>query len=407
MPNTTTQPGNSKKNPASVHCSKFNVSRLSYTELETDNDRNKAQMIAYPRYRYQNAGGDEGSEGSFVFQTDWITLSQYGLPKKGKEVGDFYMDDKDRTFLKVPLDDTQASCVHLRKMLSEIDNYNTSNKSKIFKNLGSKGGLGNTKNAAQLFTYQPTIRSPQSDDEFGQIDENSKKGASGDNKQPKLQYCKMQFSTSYPEKHITTSVFMRESVDKDPVEFQAKTASDLENGGLIWGSQIRMIVMVNKLWAAKAKNQAGSRGYGVTMKIMQLEVIPRQKSSSTKEQFSRYAFISDDEDDQGTESKTPSKSNTQTAKGGDDEGGDDENENEEENEGDEDDNENAQNADGDEEEEEGEGDDNDNDNEDEEEDEEEVEEQPAPKSAKGGAKKTSAPPAKKTTKSTRPATKGR
>ena len=280
----------SKKQASSVHCGKFEQTRLSYTELEIDNERNKAQMIAYPRYNHPNGG-----ENAFIYQTDWITLSQYGLPKKGEKPGDFYMEDKDRTFLKVPLDPSQESCVELQKMLSGIDKYNTKNTDKIFKNFAASKNTTGAK-AAKLFTYQPAVRTPQVDDEFAEVSD-----ASGKTKTERFKYCKMPFTTSYPEKDITSAVYLRdkEGPDATVTKCKASSASDLENSGLVWGSKVRMIVMVNKLWAAKAKNPTtGTRGYGVTMKIVQLEVIPREKSGSIREQFSRYAFIDGEESDE-------------------------------------------------------------------------------------------------------------
>jgi len=282
-----------------VYCPNFSVDNFSYTEMEIDNERNKAQMIAYPRYNHPGKG-----ENSFIFQTDWIQLTQYGLPRKGVNPGDFYMDDKERTFLKIPLDPNQESCVQLENMLQEIDDHNEANKAEIFKSFAASKKTTGAK-AAKLFTYQSIVRSPQVDDDFGNL------GGDGEKKE-KFKYCKMQFTTSYPDRNITSGVFIRKEGADVPknervTEVNVSTASDLEAEGLGWGAKVRMIVMVNKLWAAKSKNaQTKTRGFGVTMKILQLEVVPREKSGSIREQFSRYAFI-DEEDEEEVEDEEVSE----------------------------------------------------------------------------------------------------
>lgn len=305
MPSTN-QSSSQKKSSAPVHCGKFDASRYSYTELEVENERNKAQMISYPRYTNTN-----GSDGGFVFQTDWIKFTQYGLPKKGTKPGDYYMDDKDRCFLKVPLDRSQESCVQLENMLMEIDKYNVKNIEAILKNFADQKKVSPAK-AAKLFTYQPAVRSPQDDDDLGEVTDgkNNSKDA-GKPKTERFKYCKMQFNSSYPEKTILTQVYIRDG--EKITEVSPKSATELEDLGLGWGCQVRMIVMINKLWAAKSANQqTKTRSYGVSMKIMQLEIIPREKQGSIKEQFSRYAFIDEEESDGGLlETKKKSSTTTQ------------------------------------------------------------------------------------------------
>lgn len=310
MPNTT-QSTNPKKGSAPVHCGKFESSRYSYTDLEVENVRNKAQMISYPRYSHPNGG-----DGGFVFQTDWINFTQYGLPKKGTKAGDYYMEDKDRCFLKVPLDKSQEACVQLENMLMEIDKYNVKNVETIFKNFAASKNVTPAK-AAKLFTYQPAVRTPQDDDELAEVDgkpSNSNTG-SGKPKTERFKYCKMQFNSSYPDKTITTQVYLREGEGENVkiTEVSPKTPTELEDLGLGWGSSVRMIVMINKLWAAKSTNQTTkTRSYGISMKIMQLEIIPRVRQGSIKDQFTKYAFIDGEESDDVTLNTKSSKPSTTT-----------------------------------------------------------------------------------------------
>lgn len=310
MPNTT-QSTNPKKGSAPVHCGKFESSRYSYTDLEVENERNKAQMISYPRYSHPNGG-----DGGFVFQTDWINFTQYGLPKKGTKPGDYYMEDKDRCFLKVPLDKSQESCVQLENMLMEIDKYNVKNVETIFKNFAASKNVTPAK-AAKLFTYQPAVRTPQDDDELAEVEgKSSNHNGSNKPKTERFKYCKMQFNTNWETKTITTQVYLREGEGENVkiTEVSPRSPTELEELGLGWGSSVRMIVMVNKLWAAKSTNQqTKTRSYGVSMKIMQMEIIPRVKQGSIREQFTKYAFIDGEESDEATQNTKSSKPSGSTS----------------------------------------------------------------------------------------------
>jgi hypothetical protein len=74
---------------------KVNVSELSFTNIE-ENQRTKGQKIAYPRYNDPQLGEDT----PLYIQFPWIHLSQYGIPR----LGEYYTDDSQRSFIKLPLD---------------------------------------------------------------------------------------------------------------------------------------------------------------------------------------------------------------------------------------------------------------------------------------------------------------
>ena len=73
----------------------FEASRLTFTKLE-ENDRSKGQLIAYPRFNHPTLGEDK----ILFLQSPWITMTTYGVPT----LGDYYSEDKDRAFVKVPID---------------------------------------------------------------------------------------------------------------------------------------------------------------------------------------------------------------------------------------------------------------------------------------------------------------
>ena len=73
---------------------KQDLTRVSLTDLE-DNDRIPSQKIAYVRYNDPKKG-----EAQWDIQSPEILLDNYGIPDK---VGQFYQTNKQRAFLKVPL----------------------------------------------------------------------------------------------------------------------------------------------------------------------------------------------------------------------------------------------------------------------------------------------------------------
>lgn len=280
------QSRNAKQKVEPVLCKKFDIDRFSFTDLERNNERTTTQMIAYPRYKYERFG-----ETTFLFQFPEITITNYGLPSNKSE---FYQDDKQRAFVKLPFDEEQDGCIKLMHMLEEIDVYTEKNKSSI---LGQK--------YARHYKYMPIVREPQQKDELDDLDDDdddkkSKKSKYDDEPRPK--YCKVRFDLTYPDKEIKTEVYIKDpqNLKAPPNKFLAKTASDLDEY-LRWGCKVRGIVMANKLWAAKNKNDDGVRKYGVALKFTHLEITPRENSGSITEFIKGYAFVNEDDDEEVNE----------------------------------------------------------------------------------------------------------
>ncbi len=126
--------------------SDVDVSRLNFTDLE-ENQRSKGQKIAYPRYDHPQTGADS----PLFIQFPWIALDSYGIPK----LGEFYTDDTQRSFVKIPLDQSNSEIQQFSNMLKEIDAKLGSDefKEKMF---GAK---------ASKYEYQPIFREPQEEDD--------------------------------------------------------------------------------------------------------------------------------------------------------------------------------------------------------------------------------------------------
>ena len=90
----------------------FQADRLSFTPLE-ENERSKGQKISYSRYNHPQLG--EGQ--SLLLQGPWMLLSTYGVPS----IGEYYKEDKDRAFVKVPLDLSDPDVKMLVDEFNKID----------------------------------------------------------------------------------------------------------------------------------------------------------------------------------------------------------------------------------------------------------------------------------------------
>lgn len=286
MSKQSNQPKTSAKKSQLILCDQFDSKSLTFTELDKNNERSKAQSIAYPRYDYPTGG-----QGNLIFQTPEVEITQYGLPT----IGEYYKTDDMRSFVKIPFDPEQEGCQEMEKMLAEMDKHVSSKKTKeaIFGKY------------AKLYTYQPIVREPDNDMELvGSEDESDEKEKEKDKKdqKPKFKYCKMKLSVSYPDNELQTVVFLKDGKKREKVT--VKSVTDLEKYHN-WGCKARYIVMANKLWAAKNKNESGQRKYGITFKIIQMVLTPSERGGSIKESFSEWAFIDSEE---GSESGSKSGS---------------------------------------------------------------------------------------------------
>ncbi len=302
-----------KKQPTVFLCKSFEKERFSVTDIDKGNDRVTGQWMAYPRYDYAGKG-----ENTCVFQTPEIKLTQYGLPS----IGEYYKEDSQRTFVKVPFDPSQDGCDVLKNMLSQIDEHLQDEK--FLKTIFGKKQW-------KSFTYQPMVREPQEQEEELGSDEDSEeevasKAKKGDGeKADRFDYCKVKLDVSWGSGELETKFFVKEAGEdgkkKRPEEVKCKTVSELDNY-LTWGSTIRMMVMVNKFWAQKTK-QNGTKSYGVTMKALQIVITPSESRGSLKKDFEKYAFIDEDgeyddsedsEDDETLSSESSGKKKKASAK---------------------------------------------------------------------------------------------
>lgn len=253
-----------------IDVSDFKVTNWSNTEIDFEDEKNKNgnQFTCYGRYNY----GKESSpvQNQLVFKTGPVKLVTYGIP----QLGQYAKTDKDRSYIKLPYDTTQQSCVSLFKMFEALDSWAIKNKDKFF--------TGKLSKFAKIYDYTPIVRKPQ---EAIPLDDDEQADAKP--KSEKLMYAKLKISTDWQTGDVNTTVFARE--DGVPVKQEVKTVTEMANL-VTWQSTIQMICAANKLWFGKSADKQGRRQYGISFKLLQCEVVERTGSASAKADFTSYAF---------------------------------------------------------------------------------------------------------------------
>jgi hypothetical protein len=273
-----------KANEMTTNFTGVKVSHLNFTDFE-ENTRSKGQKISYPRY----TSPDTCSEMPLFVQFPWVDMKSYGVPK----IGEFYSDDSQRSFVKIPLDQSIPEIKQLSDLLREMDDKIGSDKFKE-KMFGSK---------ASKYQYQPIFRLPQEEDE------DTKKEAKKDYG-PKHPYMKLKIDTTYPDNQVKSIVFTSVMEGGKRVRNKVDGIKSIDDfaSHVCWMSRIRPIVRPVKLWAQAANKKDPT--YGLTFKIAKTEVEPPNKSNSNVKQFMESdAFLDSDEESDTIETVAPVKSN--------------------------------------------------------------------------------------------------
>jgi hypothetical protein len=253
------------------------VSRISSTELQ-ENERSKGQKIAYPKYNHPKFGIDQ----PLVFQFPWVRLETYGIPR----AGEYFKNDSDRTFVKMPLNNSIPEIEELVRICKEIDGHFSSEEfaSKL---LGKKWNK---------YTYQPIIRESISYDNDDD-DENSKKKLSKQSTLPKYPYLKLKIDTDYTSGEIKTKLYRSEMVDnkRNRIEIQDIKTIDEFAHFVCFQSNFRPIVRLVKFWAQPLTKK--DPAWGATFKIIKGEVeAPIKGNSMYKDYMNSDAFLDSDEE---------------------------------------------------------------------------------------------------------------
>jgi hypothetical protein len=258
----------------------LNPKDLTMTKFE-ENERSNGQLLGYPRYKSDGA--------PLMLQGPWIKMISYGVP----QLGQYYKSDKDRTFVKIPLD---LSIPEIKEFHDKLQGIDAVFESKEFKTMqfGAK---------AAKYKYLPIVRSPAVDDnEDDEVDEKK-------NKYPRPAYIKIKLDVTWPESQVKTQVYT--SIMKDGKrEREKKDVSTVDEFASIvrFLSSIRPIIRPVKGWAEK-KTRVGNdyMQYGITFKLVKVEVEPAEggKNNLLGDYLNNDAFI--DSDDEEAPSKFQGK----------------------------------------------------------------------------------------------------
>ena len=253
------------------------ITKLSFTDLE-ESERSKGQKIAYPRYDHPKFG----IKCPLCIQIPWIDLNSYGVPK----LGDYYKEDSQRLFVKIPLDQSNPDCKSFSDFIRSID-LQLSSPDIAKKILGQK--------IAHKYKYQPIFRLPIEDEED---DDDTNKSKKKKNYGPKHPYMKLKLDYGYPDLNIKSKVFIS---SKDPLtnEKIRTKVNDIESIDdfakyVEWKSRIHPVAQIIKLWAQMPNKQDPT--YGITFKLVQVELEP-SKEKSNIDILDSDAFLDSDEDE--------------------------------------------------------------------------------------------------------------
>lgn len=242
--------------------SDFESERLTFTELD-DNERSKGQLIAYPRYNHPALGENQ----PLFIQGPFMKIFTYGIPT----LGEYYANDSERAFVKVPLDYTDPE---VKKMVDEMKKVDETFGGEEFK-------TASFQKKASKYTYQNIIREPETDDE-------------GTTKPP---YLKLKLDLTWPEGNVKTEVLKSELVNGKRVResITVSTVTDL-SAHLSYMTRFRPIFRPVKMWAHHSKMKDPQ--YGIVFKLVKVEVEPNKSANSlVSDYLGGDAFIDDDEDE--------------------------------------------------------------------------------------------------------------
>ena len=249
----------------------FDVKDLTFTKFE-ENERSKAQNMAFPRFKETQR---------LMLQGPWIEMNAYGVP----QLGEYYKTDKDRAFIKIPLDLNNPEIKEFYEKLQSIDEMMSSKKFKE-QQFGTK---------ASKYKYAYRICRVPVEDEEEDEDKDKKKS-----KYPRPPYMKVKLDATWPETKITTQVFTSIMKDgkREREKQEVESVDDFANV-VRYLSKIRPIITPVKGWCEKkAKMGSNEMQYGLTFKLVKVEVEPHVGGGSNMSQYmNNDAFIDSDDDE--------------------------------------------------------------------------------------------------------------
>lgn len=265
----------SSKTDLITNFDKFEQSRLSFTEL---NEGNNKQKLAFVRYDHPTLG--EGQQ--LLLQFPWQKIFSYGVPR----LGEYYKEDKDRDFLKFPID---LSNSEMKTLYDELQSFQERMSSEEMRKelFGSKW---------KKYKFIDVVRTPL-------IDEDDE----GPEKPP---FMKLKLDTAWPDGEMKTKVYSSTQMEKtdssgkvvkdsngNPVMTRKRELLEVETvtdfaDKVRYMSNVRIIARPVKLWAQDPK--LPEPNFGVTFKIFKIEVEPSSSNGTSLANYLNDAFLDSD-----------------------------------------------------------------------------------------------------------------
>jgi hypothetical protein len=278
----------SSKTTGITNFDKFEQHRLSFTEL---NDGANKQKLAFVRYDHPTLGDGQ----QLLLQFPWQKIFTYGVPR----LGEYFKEDKDRDFIKFPID---LSNPEMKKLYDELVLLQERLSSEEFRKelFGTKW---------KKYKFIDICRTPL-------VDEDDE----GPEKPP---FMKLKLDTAWPDGEMKTKVYSSTQIEKtdkngvvkdsdgNPVMtrkrelIEIETVTDFANT-VRYMSNVRNIVRPVKLWAQDPKMPEPT--FGVTFKIFKIEVEPTTSNGTSLSNYLNDTFL--DSDDEETVNTSGVKENT-------------------------------------------------------------------------------------------------
>jgi hypothetical protein len=259
---------------------KFDTKRLRFGPSKSSS----GQQVCHPKYLY---GEDKftkddlkNANDPIYIKTGPIKNTRGGIPPYNDKYHKQGNNSNERAFTYIPMDEDQEECKNLRSLLQTIDDY-------MFKQIDRT----QKKNEKKVLTFinSDNKEVPIDCDEvsYKRMITKSKKNK----EKPEIkQYerIKAKFNVKYDEnieaydRELKTVLYLDES--DDPIEL--KHITDFEKY-VKWNGVYEYLLQISKAWAGSV---GGSECVGLTIKIIQMNVVELPSSNSSSKQIKSKIF---------------------------------------------------------------------------------------------------------------------
>ena len=240
-----------------VKHSEYDIEKLTFNPL-TNPKKKSLQSILLPSY--------DGGRGPLI-QLPFIELDMYGIPSKC----DFYKEDHQRLFLKLPLNQKNPETKELTEaFFKKLDD-------KLNTEEFRENVLGGKKNK---YTYQSIVRTTH--------------GENGEPKPDKHPYIKLKLLTEYPGNDIKTVVVEQCDDGARFLKTDTQSLSDFEKYFHLRGN-LKCIIVPVKIWIHQTN--ATEAQYGLTFKLIKVLVkMPLERFLKASSPENEIDFLDSDSD---------------------------------------------------------------------------------------------------------------